>query len=76
MCENPRGSFRIDDPLHNPSTAEIGEVTERTCSKGGIYEGTIRHVVFECKGAHYADEEFHSIMGLEEEIEDPTSLLK
>ena len=45
---------------------------DRTCGKCGIYEETVRHVIFECNDAYYTDEDLLSRLGLQEEIKDPS----
>ena len=45
---------------------------DRTCRRCGVYEETVRHIVFECNDAYYTDEDFLSRMGLLEEMKDPS----
>ena len=53
-------------------TMRTNEQQDRTCRRCGVYEETVKHIVFECNDAYYTDEDFLSRLGLLEEMKDPS----
>ena len=49
---------------------------DRTCGKCGMYEETVRHVIFGSNDAHCTDEDFLSRLSLQEEMKDPSLVQK
>ena len=49
-----------------------GQQQDRTCRKCGMYEETVKHIIFECNDAYFTDEDFLARLGLLEEMKDPS----
>ena len=41
------------------------------CQRCGVYEETVKHVIFECNDPYFTEYDLHKRLGLDEEIQDP-----